>query len=346
MSTERTQQIETEAGSWLVRRDSGNWSSRDETDFASWMNQSMAHRVAYWRMEDGWEKALRLKALGAGIHSDEPPPPGHWNLSPYFKRSEKAISHLQRSFRLRIRVLVASLAAVVVLATAGYLWQMAGRFQTAVGDIASVPMSDGSQVTLNTDSVIKLAINDKERGVELKHGEAFFEVARDPSRPFVVSVGNKRVIALGTKFSVRRDLNKAGDIQVIVTEGAVRVESAGSNGTEILTQHPLAAGTVARTAGHKLIMEHKQPREVEDTLSWRNGTLIFRDISLADAAAEFNRYNRRKIVIEDATAAGLRIAGSFRTTAIESFVDIIERGYPVHSELQNDKIVVAADRKP
>ena len=344
MSTESTQQIEAAAGRWLARRDSDAWSAQDEADLQAWLDESMAHKVAYWRLEDGWEKALRLKALGAGIHSDQPPPPGHWNLSPFFQQRAATISRRRSTFRLGARALAASLAAVAMLGTtAGYLWQTAGRFQTSVGSTASVPMPDGSKVTLNTNSVIRLAVNDKERRVELKQGEAFFDVAKDPSRPFVVNAGDKRVVAVGTKFSVRRDLGDSGDIQVVVTEGAVRVESAGSAGTEPMTQQPLTAGSVARTAGHKLLIQHKQSREAEEELSWRTGTLIFRNISLAEAAAEFNRYNERKIVIEDPTAAGLRIAGSFRATNVESFVDIIERGYPVHVDLQKERIVVAAD---
>jgi len=102
------------------------------------------------------------------------------------------------------------------------------RYSTPVGEIASVPMRDGSKVTLNTDSQIRVTLTDSERRVDLKYGEAFFEVSKDPKRPFVVNAGGKRVIAVGTQFSVRRDAN---DIQVVVTEGRFASK----------TRHPLFA---------------------------------------------------------------------------------------------------------
>jgi transmembrane sensor len=344
MSTESAQRIEDEAARWLARRDSGNWSACDEHSFERWMNESMAHCVAYWRLQDAWEEALRLKALGAGIQSEDPPPPGQWNLSPYFTQRTQFNDPKRRPLSHLLGAMAASMALLVAAGVAGYWWFSAPSFRTPVGGLASLPIEDGSKVTLNTDSSIKVAISETERRIDLTHGEAFFEVAKDPARPFVVRAGDKRVIAIGTRFSVRRDIGDSrNDVEVIVTEGTVRIESAGGKSAEVLAQ-PLTAGSVARTTGDKLVVHHKDMREAEESLSWRSGVLVFRNTTLAAAVAEFNRYNARKIVIDDSAAAALTIAGSFRSTSVDSFVEIIEKGYPVRVDARGDDFIISAER--
>lgn len=348
MSTESAKRIETEqieeaAGDWLARRDSGNWSQKDQANFEAWLNESTRHRVAWLRLENAWESALRLKALGAGIRSDRTPAPGQWNLSPFFTQSAEAIIRDERKARFRIRALAASLVLAVAAGTAWYLWPAANTYETPVGGVASLPMADGSKVTLNTNSEIEVAMTGKERRIDLKHGEAFFEVAKDPSRPFVVSVGDKRVVAVGTKFSVRRDIDKnTDDIQVIVTEGVVRIESASSKGVENVAAQRLTAGNVARANRDGLLVQRKQLPDAEEQLSWRSGVLVFRDVTLEEAAAEFNRYNERKIVIENPAVAALGIAGNFRATNVDAFVRLLEQGYPVRIRPQDKEIILTA----
>lgn len=339
--------IEQNAARWLARRDSDRWSSQDEQELTAWMNESMAHSVAYWRLQEAWEIALRLKALGAGVQSEDPPPPGQWNLSPFYSSPQNEhpapLKDVVRRSFLSSRALVAGMGLLLIAGAAGFLWSSANSFTTPIGAVASLPIEDGSKITLNTDSRIKVALSETERRIELKSGEAFFEVAKDPRRPFIVSVGNKQVIALGTSFSVRKGIDAAtDDILVIVTEGAVRIEAA--SGADNPAGSHLAAGDIASTAGKKILVNHREPHEAREGLSWRNGVLIFKDASLAYAAAEFNRYNKRKIVIEDPIAAALTVAGSFRTTNVDSFVEIIEKGYPVSVHTRRGDFVISAER--
>jgi transmembrane sensor len=249
-----------------------------------------------------------------------------------------------------------------VFAAAGALtWYVSTSgpyYHTPVGGIASVPMSDGSKVTLNTESAIRLAVSETVRAVELERGEAFFEVAKDPNRPFIVSAGNKRVVAVGTKFSVRRDGN---DLRVFVTEGKVRFEDdsliassavqsshqAGAIPDSGTVKHRddgnamlLAAGAIARAGDSGVIVQEKSLPEVEDYLSWRSGYLTFRDIPLADAVAEFNRYNERKIFIQDPTVAAIRFSGKVRPTSFEGFVRLLESAFPIHAEHVDGRIVL------
>ena len=422
MSMERTHEIDAVASDWLVRRESDTWGAADQACLDEWLNASTLNRVAFLRLELAWEDAARLKALGAGVPGDRPPPPGRWNLTPFFDphasgssdddrqtglpesassrlafeespllfttpdlrpTSEGASAQLEtgsaqggelcgsgvaddpsqtphrtispgtppsperaKPLRLGWRRLNLAAAATLLLAMGigAYLslTPKGVRYATPIGGFASVPLSDGSKVTLNTDSQIRIALTDTERRVELGHGEAFFEVSKDPARPFIVRAGSKRVIAVGTKFSVRRD---GDDIEVVVTEGKVRVEdrAAGqgsrSDGSADVFLTP---GSIARADEAGVLVQRKTLPEAEEHLSWRMGVLMFRDQSLGEAAAEFNRYNVRKIVIQDPTVASLKIEGNFRATNVEAFVRLLESGFPVRAETQADQIVITA----
>lgn len=372
---ERHKTIDEAAGDWLARRDSGDWTDEAQRRFHQWLDESPLHRVAYLRIEYVWERSERLKALGAGIPPGVVPPPNGWNLSFFFEQRDgasdpespgaiapspaleeasdpgtvlpAAIAGASKKLDPRRRhvtpargwrlVFAASILIAVALGMAYRLWPSGTSYRTPVGGLASVPMPDGSQITLNTDSEIRVAVTEKERRVELEQGEAFFEVAKDPARPFIVSAGNKRVIAVGTKFSVRRE---GSDIQVIVTEGKVRVEARGNRGSGVA--EPLTAGTVAQASDTGVLLRTKKLAEAEESLSWRQHVLVFRQMTLGEASAEFNRYNTRKIVIEDPSVAALHIAGSFRADNVEGFVRLLERGYPVRTEERGDQLVLTS----
>jgi len=327
--------IERAAADWLARRDAGDLSLADREAFETWLNASIIHRVEFLRAEDTWEATLRLKALGAGVHSITVPPPGRWSLSAFFKvRSHERERTFSRRWPLRT---IAASAAIVVVALA--LWgtakQNAGRYATAIGKVAVVPLADGSHITLNTDTRIRVTQNAALRQVDLERGEAFFEVAHDKTRPFVVHVGNERIIAVGTQFSVRRE---SADAQVIVTEGQVRVESDAQ--APNAAPQLLSAGAVAQASESGTLVQIHPVAQTEELLSWRRGLLVFHDATLTEAAAEFNRYNTHKIRIVDAAIGDLRIAGTFRSTNADAFARLLERGYPLHAEVGLDEIVL------
>jgi transmembrane sensor len=359
---ESSREIEERAGMWLAKRESGSWSAEDEARFKHWLDASTANRVAFLRQEGAWEHALRLQALRGHTPPGTVPSPDEWRLSPFVSDGSARLRPHDPEARPETidtgTVVAAShrrwirwtLAASVILAVVGALtWHLSSRgpyYHTAVGGLASVPMTDGSRVTLNTDSAIRLAVTERERRVQLERGEAFFEVAKDPTRPFVVVAGNKRVIAVGTKFSVRRSGN---DLGVFVTEGKVRLEDdsfLASSPTPSPRQADslLAAGTIARAGDSGVVVQEKPLPEVQDFLSWRSGYLTFRDIPLADAIAEFNRYNEQKIFIEDATVAALRFSGKIRPTNFEAFVRLLEDAFPIRARHTDGRIVLTDAR--
>jgi transmembrane sensor len=341
---ENSRQIEDTAADWLARRDGSDWRASDEAELDVWLQAATAHRVAFLRLEAAWQQADRLKVLGAGMPPGAVPAPGAWQASPFFDggaavlaATAVAAEDAPRWFP-RYRAMAAMLLLGVFVAAGWFLYPFGGSsYSTDVGGLAAVPMSDGSKVTLNTDSKIRVAVSETERVVNLRQGEAYFEVAKDPSRPFVVQAGDKRVVAVGTKFSVRRTHD---DIRVVVTEGKVRVETG--TGRPETPAAELVAGTVARSDSDGTLVQEKPLADIEEYLSWRSGFLVFRDMTLGDAVTEFNRYNTRKIVIDDPAVSAIRIGGNFRSTNVDAFVRLLEQGFPIRASRQDDQIVLTS----
>jgi len=348
--------IEERAAAFLARRDSGEWTEADQANLAHWLEGSIAHRVEFLRLEAVWEETQRLKAITAGLAPGVVPSAGRWRLSPFFRpgqsRSTSSNNNTMEPGRVaHVRWTAPAYwgwaaAAMVLLAVSlgAYLRFVpsADRYTTPVGGVASLPLQDGSTVTLNTATEVRVALTSKSRSVELDSGEAFFEVAKDPTRPFVVEAGDKRVIAVGTRFSVQRD---GSDIRVAVTEGKVRVEDTSAPFTVVRANADhqsapvssgtneifLGAGGIARTQRSTILLQHQPVAEVEDSLSWRRGYLVFHNTTLADAVAEFNRYNRHQITIDDPTIAALRISGTFRSSNHQAFVRVLHEGFSIQA---------------
>ncbi len=349
MSKDRTNKIEETASEWLVRRDSEQWTPADMTRLEQWLDDSTLNRVTFLRLELAWEESARLRALGAGIAGDLPPPPGRWNINSLFfhqPTNEPAVARRGLStFRGRRIAAAASILLAALLSIGAYQFRADNgeRFTTQVGGLEKIPMLDGSKITLNTNSQVSVALTQDERRIDLERGEAFFEVAHDPDRPFIVEVGGKRVIAVGTKFSVRRN---GQSTEVVVTEGKVRlegIEAAGSAESRGATNTVfLIAGEVALSNGAGLQVQRMSVEDAETRLSWRAGVLSFRDLPLAEAVAEFNRYNVRKITIADPDVATMRVEGNFRPTNVQAFVRLLESGFPIHASIHDDRIVLGS----
>lgn len=365
------QDIEKTAADWLAQKTGGEWSADDQARLDAWIASDLAHRIAYIRLEAVWKKAEKLTVLRAAEADSTVPPVGSWdrtrflNVNPEMQgdlarvgtSSAPSVSQLtmpanpgaQR--RSRSWTHTAAAASVVLAITAAlYLWYAgwpaANRYTTPIGHISNVELSDGSRVTLNTDSRIRVAFNAHERRIELDQGEAFFNAAKDPSRPFVVQVEDRRVVAVGTAFSVRR-ADKS--IRVAVTEGKVRLESA--NGAAATARTPgaraapgvlIEAGGVAETSDAEVALKENAAPQVEQLLSWRQGYLVFRRTALADAVAELNRYNERKIVIADPAIATIQIGGNFRSNNTDTFLWMLETGFPVTVDKSDSEVILRA----
>jgi transmembrane sensor len=315
------EQVEEAAAVWLLKRESAQWSSADEVALASWLQSSPGHRVSFLRLQAAWQNAGRLKVLGG--HA-----PRGVKRTADGRPSRRALYGLAASVLLAVALSGAFFASRWLASTQSY--------STPIGGLASVPMTDGSRITLNTDSEIHLNESGEQRRVDLERGEAFFDVAPDPKRPFVVYARDKRVVAVGTKFSVRI---MPDTVQVSVTEGRVRVEKAAVVGAA----KPLAdliAGNVANADRAIVRIEQAPLADIERLLSWRSGYVVLSKAPLSDAVAEFNRYNRRQIVIADPSLAQIQVGGNFKSDNVDGFVRLLQEGFQVHAEQHEDRVIL------
>jgi transmembrane sensor len=352
--------IERDAAAWLARRDAGGWTATDQASLDAWLAESTAHRVAWLRLEAAWRESGRLKALGAGLPPGRVPAPGRWasptrhaphspSVAPAPGPALPDVASLvyatdKRRMPSRLPRRLAAVAATAVVAVALFLaWRTQApvvqpvAYGTAVGALETAALDDGSEATLSSDSRIVVALSRNERHVDLQRGEAFFQVASDARRPFVVAAAGHQAVAVGTRFAVRRT---ADGVRVVVTEGLVRLESDPGAGDRPQPTTLLPAGSVALAGPHGVVVQAGTVEEARQALSWRDGFLAFRDTSLADAAAEFNRFNARRIVIADPAVGALRVGGNFRWSNAEAFVRLLEKGFPVHAEYRDTEIVL------
>lgn len=340
-------QIEAQAAQWLARRDSGRLTASETAQLSAWLDASTENRIAFIRLESAWQQADRLKVLGAGLKPGELAPPDGWRDSPYFSGRQEdlpvgAIPPAQQAGPRTSTRAIAAVAASLLLAIAGVItafhWSRNSIYETDIGVASSIPMPDGSKVTLNTNSKIRVTVTDTERRVELEQGEAFFEVFEDEQRPFIVLSGSLRVVAVGTKFAVRRD---ADQVRVLVSEGQVRIEKQEDDREVTLAQ--IASGGIGYTRGGEGVLMLSQPAErVEEALSWRTGFVVFHDTPLSEAVQELNRYNTRRIVIEDPRIATTRISGNFRAANGDAFARLLEDGFDIQADFSDTRIVLRA----
>lgn len=341
-----SREIEQVAAAWLARRDAGGWSARDQQQLDAWLDEAVAHQVAFLRLDAAWRQSGRLQALGAGMAPGVVPARGSWahashgeDEAPATTR-DRAEGNRAGSHRwLRLFAAAAMLALVVSLALGWrhYTAVDQASYQTAIGGLQEVPLADGSTVTLSSDSRMLVTLSHGERHIDLQRGEAFFAVAKDRARPFVVSTGSRRVIAVGTRFAVRRD---AADLRVVVTQGLVRLESDNRPDGERQPTTLLPAGSIATASDAGVVVRSGPVQQAEEYLSWRSGFVSFHDTPLATAAAEFNRYNTRKIVIGDASVGNMRVGGNFRWSNTDAFVRLLAQGFPIRAQQQGDNIVL------
>ena len=169
----------------------------------------------------------------------------------------------------------------------------------------------------------------------MKEGEAWFQVAKDRTRPFVVEIGDVRVRAVGTAFAVKRT---AAGVDVQVTEGVVEIWRVGDEANI----HRVKAGTRALIAPDRAVAPIVAANEeIDNALAWRTGQLVFDGDSVAEAVAEFNRYNVRKIEVADAGLGEQKMVGRFRTNEPDAFARAVATLMKARAEMHSDRIILS-----
>jgi transmembrane sensor len=210
-------------------------------------------------------------------------------------------------------------------------------YRTATGQRLMMTLADGSRLTLDTDSRVRMAYTSTERRLVLERGQALFEVAKHQPRPFVVTAGAQSVTAHGTAFDVRLD---PGAVQVALVEGLVSVATNGVHSKPVA----MVPDDVLIASAQGVSVQHIPGRALALS-SWSEGRLVFEDETLWQAVAEMNRYGVPQIAIVDADAGRVRISGAFRTGEVQPFLDALEMGFPVTVDRHANGGITIASKK-
>ncbi|MBW6525682.1 FecR domain-containing protein [Sphingomonas sp. RHCKR7] len=293
MTGQSASEIADEAAAWVARLDAGDWSSEDEA------------RLDQWLAADPRRRGALLHAQACWVALDRPAAPG-------------------RAAVPRRGLIMAAGGALAASVAGGFLWLARGTtYRTELGEIRRVPLADGSTATINSDTRLEVILASRRREVRIASGEAWFRVAKDPARPFVVEAGQVVVQAVGTAFSVRR---RDGGADIVVTEGVVQVWAAQADGYRT----SLVAGQSAFFGDNAAVrISDASPSAVDRALAWRSGAIDLSGQTVAHAVDDFNRYNRRKLVLADPRLAGEQIDGIFRTDDPEGFAKALHDSFGV-----------------
>jgi transmembrane sensor len=342
-------EMEAQAAAWLVRREAPDFSSEEQAALDTWLLASPRHRSAFLRLEAAWRRADRLKRLrplDGRVNEDLLSGPTLLKIPQYPVRSASpesppATPAAERPRAPKWRSALATAATIAVVAAGVALWAAIGRsgwqsYATDFGGLERIVLSDGSVVNLNTNSEIRVQISGTRRDIILERGEALFTVAHDSTRPFDVQASDTTVRAVGTVFSVR--LSSGRDVEVIVKEGRVQIDPPKlqdvSSAADLSSAPPpslLSAGETVRIKERKIEVVKVADEDLSRKLSWTEGRLIFERQTLAEVVAEFNRYNRKQMVIADPAIAGRKVGGGFEATDINSFIAALEHTFGIRA---------------
>ncbi|MGE0642269.1 MAG: FecR domain-containing protein [Nitrospira sp.] len=309
-----------EATEWFARLRSENCSDEERRLFESWRSRAPEHAAAYEQVMALWsDPALRSAATQAAA------------LSRPFESTNPVARRVP--FQVKPFALAATIAGVLILIGLGMdlPLRLASDYHTSTGERQVVQLSDGSVVTMNTRSAIGMAYDDRNRRVDLLAGEAFFQVAPDAQKAFVVSSYGITTRAVGTEFLVR---HQADGIQVTVTEGVVELAPAHSGWAPIHV-----------AAGKQIVVSTRGPEPARDVdvnrvTSWLRGRLVVEDARLGDVIEELRRYHSGTIQVWNRSVNEIRVSGSYNLADPMAVLLALTETLPVQMARVTDRVVV------
>lgn len=312
---------EREASEWIARLQADDVSADDHTRFEEWRRANARHARAYDELMGTWRE---FTSAGRTVRAVS-----------FGNAMQTATRHPGKRYRAAIAAAVAVLA---ILVASWWQWR-SPTFETDIGQQASITLSDGSKLNLNSNSAVRVQYSDGARVIRLDRGEAFFAVAHDTSRPFWVVADRTWVRAVGTAFNVYR---RQGDVRVTVSEGRVKVAAdtpLGDAPSDAALAHLpasfLDAGQQADLRGPVTHMRALAAADVAREVSWRTGTAYFENRPLHEVVTELSRYTPLRIELSD-RARDLPVGGTFQTNpqGVETLLSMLRDGFGL--EVQRD----------
>lgn len=318
-SEKSVEQLEAEAAAWAAKLDAAPDHRTHELD--AWLQQDAKHSGALLRAQ----AALALFEPAFGL------------------REEQTLQTRRAGGWGRIALIGTGLAAVAAtVATLVLMPTAKDTFETQIGEVRSLALSDGSSVSIDAKSHIDVAFGTQRRDIHLEFGRVLFRAVHDQYRPFRVIVDDVVITDIGTAFQVTDD-EVSGEVEVLVTEGAVRVDSPSGRIELVAGQRRRFAKQVSTppTAPETLIA----PADVERALAWREGRIEFDGESLSTAVAQFNRYSRVPIEVGNPALGEEKLYGAFRMDDASGFARAAAASLGTEAHIGADAIVIGTKRK-
>ncbi|WP_339898388.1 FecR domain-containing protein [uncultured Gilvimarinus sp.] len=333
--------IDQRACRWVAAMDRG-LSTAERSQLSRWLKQHPAHERALYECAQLWDNMDQLSRLA--------------ELFPEVNPSPRRRPLLLSAAASVLFVVCLSVALMISgVAQPGWFNQALlssapskGVLTTAKGERRSIALSDGSRLTLNTNSQLELDFNARYRDILLRRGELNVQVAHDSSRPLRVFAGGKLVEAVGTAFNVQ--LLEDNRVELIVTEGkvlAAHARAADAPQTRANTNYsridpavkPVGARERLVLAQAETDVERMSDADVNTLLSWQRGELVFRGETLAQAIAEVSRYTDTRITFADPELKSIRIAGLFRAGDVDGLLAGLQNNFSIgHRYLDDNSI--------
>lgn len=340
--------VHVAAAQWFARLQDPRVSLELTLSWQRWMAEDVRNARAFARMEEVWNTLSEVSPepvaspAASGDSYD-----GSMPLSD-FKRPSFAHRH-RAAFAVAASVLMAVLLTVAMMSRSGLIGQSgAEMLRTAIGENRSVRLTDGSRVVLGGGTEIQIVLRQDSRHISLLKGEAFFKVAKDASRPFIVSAGNAAVTAVGTAFNVRR---REDQVAVAVIEGRVVVErSSRLVPLPLLREFRPKLVPVRVAAGQKTLVDElgvERATELADPSSataWQTGRLAYESEPLRYVLADVNRYAIKPIVAEDQSIGSLSITGTVASDNVGEWIASLESAFGLVAEEESGRIVLRRAR--
>ncbi len=332
--------IEAEACAWIAQLDGdAPPSEEDVAALREWINRSPLHRAELERLSDLWGDLNTLTKLAVPLRRVVPEP------TP--RRINRLFAAPVGGGVLAASLVVGIAVILLYLGQAGDAVRIDTVYSTEVGQQQQVTLPDGSSIELNTDTQLAIDFDPSRRKIRLLRGEAYFDVAHDSRRPFVVYAGTSRVRAVGTAFSVKI---KARTVDVMVTDGRVELASVKSHESQIPESEAnlavLEAGQSAQLNGSINRVATVEKAAIARKLSWRDGILVFSGEPLGYVVEEVGRYTAIDIQFSDPALRELPIGGYFRVGKIEALFDALESSFGIEVVRVGDSTVRLSPANP
>lgn len=319
-SDEASKRAWAEAAAWVVKLHGPGRDAALEAGWKAWLEENPDHAFAWEIASETWTTSHDVAPKLA-----LPPPTARTKRTP-------------RTWTLAV---IGSACLAVLLAAFALHWLSGPSVATEVGEQRSVNLSDGTRIQLNTETDLKVDFDDRVRRVVLRSGEAYFAVAHE-RRPFVVMAGNRKVIAIGTSFVVRKSEQIDSPLTVTLIEGRVAVAKEGAADT--LPPDKLAGVTILKS-GERLRLKSDGQTQVdlpsmERATGWMRGQVIFDHTTLSEAVAELNRYGPQLRLFVAPSAAQIKVGGSFRIGDSESFARAVAETYNLSLTRRRNQLIL------